>query len=74
MWSYRDEGAFHEAVTNKILDDLAAAMKPRYLRLIARFYVRGGIFTTVTADYRKKGWKPGPVVALHEFDSQSSFK
>lgn len=74
IWSYRDEGAFHEAVTNKILDDLVAAMKPRYLRLVARFYVRGGIFTNIIADYRKKGWKPEPVIALREFDAQSNYR
>src|SRR5476651_2176370 len=56
IWSYRNEGAFHEAVTNRILDDLAAATKPRFMRLTARFYVRGGIFTTVVAATQKKGW------------------
>ncbi len=74
IWSYRDEGAFHDAVTNKILDDLVAAMKPRYLRLVARFYVRGGIFTNVIADYRKKGWKPEPAITLREFDAQSNYR
>lgn len=58
IWSYRNEGAFHEAVTNRMLDDLVAAVKPRYMRLTARFYVRGGIFTTVTAESRKRGWRP----------------
>jgi 7-cyano-7-deazaguanine reductase len=57
IWSYRNEGAFHEAVTNRILDDLAAATQPRYMRLTARFYVRGGIFTTVVAATQKKGWR-----------------
>jgi len=57
MWSFRDEGAFHEAVTNRILDDLAKAIKPRFMRLTARWYVRGGIFTTVVAEHRKRGWK-----------------
>jgi 7-cyano-7-deazaguanine reductase len=56
--SYRNQGAFHEAVTNRILDDLAKATKPRYMRLTARFYVRGGIFTSVIAETRKKGWRP----------------
>ncbi|MBP6280156.1 MAG: NADPH-dependent 7-cyano-7-deazaguanine reductase QueF, partial [Rhodocyclaceae bacterium] len=56
-WSFRDQGHFHEAVTNRILDDLAKAVKPRFMRLTARFYVRGGIFTTVVAEHRKKGWK-----------------
>jgi len=57
LWSYRDAGAFHEAVTNQILGDLVAAIKPRYLRLEARFNVRGGIHTTVVAEHRKRGWK-----------------
>jgi len=56
VWSYRDEGAFHEAVTNRILEDLARATKPRYMRLEARFNVRGGITTTVVAEHRKRGW------------------
>jgi 7-cyano-7-deazaguanine reductase len=60
VWSYRDEGAFHEAVTNRILDDLVSATKPRYMRLEARFNVRGGIYTTVIAEHRKKGWRGEP--------------
>ena len=72
IWSFRDEAAFHEAVTNCILDDLVAALKPRYVRLTARFNVRGGIFTNVTVDYRKKGWKQQPTIALETFDSQSN--
>jgi 7-cyano-7-deazaguanine reductase len=64
VWSYRDQGAYHEAVTNRIVDDLAKATRPRYLRLTARFNVRGGIFTTVVAEYRKPGWLPAPFVAL----------
>jgi 7-cyano-7-deazaguanine reductase len=71
IWSYRDEGAFHEAVTNRILDDLVAALKPRYARLIAKFYVRGGIFTTVVAEHRKSGWKSLPAVELSRFESRS---
>ena len=57
IWSYRDEGAFHEAVTNKILNDLVRATQPRLIRLEARFNVRGGIYTTVVAEHRKKGWR-----------------
>lgn len=56
IWSFRNEGAFHEAVTNRILDDLVRATKPRYMRLTARFYVRGGIFTTVTVQHVKRGF------------------
>ena len=72
MWSFREEAAFHEAVTNRILDDLIAALKPRYIRLIARFYVRGGIFTNVTVDYRKTGWKQQPTIVLETFETQSN--
>ena len=72
IWSFRDEGKFHEAVTNEILDDLAAATSPRYMRLTARFYVRGGIFTTVVAEHRKKGWKPPERVALERFPDESN--
>jgi len=64
IWSYRNEGAFHEAVTHRILDDLVRVLRPRYLRLVARFNVRGGIFTTVVADHRKRGWRPPALVAL----------
>ena len=59
LWSYRDEGAFHEAVTNRILDDLVRATRPRYMRLEARFNVRGGIHTSVVAEHRRRGWKVG---------------
>lgn len=72
IWSYRNEGAFHEAVTNHILDDLVAAVKPRYMRLTTKFYVRGGIFTNVVAEHRKAGWKPLPVVDLGRFERQSN--
>ena len=58
IWSYRDKGAFHEAVTNQILDDIVAACAPRFARLTARFNVRGGIYTTVIAEYRASGWAP----------------
>ncbi len=74
IWSYRDQGAFHEAVTNSILDDLATAIRPRFMRLTARFYVRGGIFTTVMAEHRKKGWKPAPHVALEDFEPAASIR
>lgn len=67
VWSYRDEGAFHEAVTNRILDDLVAATKPRFMRLTARFNVRGGIFTHVVAEHRKRGWRPPVPVDVGAF-------
>ena len=72
VWSFRDEGHFHEDVTNRILDDLARATRPRFMRLTARFYVRGGVFTTVVAEYRKKGWKPAKKIELAEFSAQST--
>ena len=59
IWSYRNQGAFHEAVTNRILDDLVRATKPRYMRLEARFNARGGIHTSVVAEHRKRGWNTG---------------
>ena len=64
FWSYRDEGAFHEKVTNTILDDIVAATNPRFIRITAKWYVRGGIYTNVVAEHRQKGWKPQPVVDL----------
>lgn len=57
VWSFRNEGKFHEAVTNEILDDVVKAIAPRYARLSAKFWVRGGIFTTVVAEHRAKGWR-----------------
>jgi 7-cyano-7-deazaguanine reductase len=58
VWSFRNEGAFHEAVTNRIGDDLVKLLSPRLLRLVARFFVRGGITTSVVIEHRKAGWKP----------------
>ena len=64
IWSFRDRGAFHEAVTNEILQDLVAATAPRFLRLTAKFNVRGGIYTTIVAEHRQSGWVEGPITAL----------
>jgi 7-cyano-7-deazaguanine reductase len=64
VWSYRDEGAFHEAVTNRILADLVEATAPRFMRLTADFNVRGGIYTTVVAEHRAPGWQAAPPVQL----------
>ena len=72
IWSFRNEGCFHEAVTNRILDDLVAELQPRFMRVTAKFFVRGGIFTNVVAEHRKKGWKPEPKIELAEFAAQSS--
>jgi 7-cyano-7-deazaguanine reductase len=56
VWSFRDQGHFHEAVTNRILDDLVAAVQPRFMRLTGVFNVRGGIYTHVIAEHRAPGW------------------
>ena len=72
IWSFRDRGTFHEAVTNQILDELASAIRPRFMRLTAKFYVRGGIFTTVVAETRKRGWRPLPPVDLETLPAQPS--
>jgi len=74
VWSFRNEGAFHEAVTNRILDDLATATKPRFMRLTARFFVRGGIFTTVVAETRKRGWHAPEKVDLDAMPVQASIR
>jgi 7-cyano-7-deazaguanine reductase len=63
-WSFRDQGAFHEAVTNRILSDLVDAVQPRFMRLSAEFNVRGGIYTTVVAEHRADGWQPPVAVTL----------
>lgn len=67
VWSFRNRGAFHEAVTNQIVDDLAGALQPRFLRLTAEFNVRGGIYTTVVSEYRDPRWaapSPAPSTPL----------
>ncbi len=58
LWSYRDEGAFHEAVTNRILDDLVAAARPRLMEVRGEWFVRGGITTTVTATHVADDYPP----------------
>ena len=64
IWSFRDRGVFHEAVSNEILTTLAGLLAPRYMRLTARFNVRGGIYTTVVVEHRQAGWQALPPVAL----------
>jgi 7-cyano-7-deazaguanine reductase len=64
VWSFRDRGAFHEAVTNEIADHLDRAVRARFLRLTARFNVRGGIYTTVVAERRQPDWQPPAAVTL----------
>ncbi len=69
FWSYRDEGAFHEAVTNTILDDIVKATAPRFARITAKWFVRGGIYTHIVAEHRQRGWKPQPSVTLPSLPS-----
>ena len=64
FWSYREEGGFHEKLTNQILTDLVAATSPRFMRVTGIFNVRGGVYTNVVAEYRKEGWLPPTPVVL----------
>lgn len=64
FWSFRDQGAFHEAVTNRVLDDLVSVTNPHFMRVTGRFNVRGGIYTTVVAEHRNPHWVPPVAVAL----------
>ena len=64
IWSFREVGAFHEDITNQILDRLVAATSPKFMRLTAHFNVRGGIHTSVVAEHRKPGWAAPLAVAL----------
>jgi 7-cyano-7-deazaguanine reductase len=64
FWSYRNEGAFHEKVTNTIVDDIVQAIAPRFVRVHGDWFVRGGIRTFVTVEHRKKNWQPAPRVDL----------
>ena len=64
IWSYRNQGAYHEAVTNQIVGDLVMKLAPRYLRLTAKFNVRGGLYTTVVAEHRQDDWEPPAPVQL----------
>lgn len=62
LWSFRDEGAFHEAMSNRIADDLIQLIQPRYLRLLGRWYVRGGITTDLLIEYRQSGWENSDIL------------
>ena len=64
FWSYRDQGAFHEAVTNQILSDLSAAIAPRFMRVNAEFNVRGGVYTRVVVEHRATGGQAPELVEL----------
>jgi len=57
LWGFREQGGFHEDLTNRILDDLVEALHPRFIRLSAKFNVRGGIYTTVVAEHRAPDWR-----------------
>ena len=71
FWSYRNEGAFHEKVTNDILDDIVKVAAPRFIRITAKWFVRGGIYTNLVAEHCKKGWKPQAVVAMPAHAAQN---
>jgi 7-cyano-7-deazaguanine reductase len=64
VWSFREEGAFHEDITNRMLADLVDACEPRFMRLRAEFNVRGGIYTDVVVEHRQPGWEPVKPVKL----------
>ena len=64
IWSFRDRGAYHEAVTNEILTTLVSALEPRFMRLAAHFNVRGGITTSVVAEHRGPRWRPAAPTVL----------
>lgn len=64
VWSFRDQGAFHEAVSNQILEDLVAVCSPRFMRVSAEFNVRGGIYTSVVVEHRAAGWQSALAVVL----------
>jgi 7-cyano-7-deazaguanine reductase len=64
IWSFREQGGFHEDMTNQILDDLVRVTQPRFMRLTAEFNVRGGIYTNVVAEHRDPDWTPPTAVQL----------
>lgn len=64
MWSFREQGAFHEAVTNEMLDDIVKKIDPNFIRIRAVFNVRGGIYTTVIAEYKDDNWQAPELVNL----------
>lgn len=72
LWSFRNQGVFHEAVTNQLLDELVKVTRPRFMRLSAQWYVRGGVFTDIEVEHRKRGWKPAEKVHIPQFENHSS--
>lgn len=73
IWSFREEGAFHEAITNRLLDDLVAATAPRFMRLSADFNVRGGIYTRVVAEHRASNWQAPQALAMPSAPALDTF-
>ncbi|MAW33522.1 MAG: NADPH-dependent 7-cyano-7-deazaguanine reductase QueF [Proteobacteria bacterium] len=73
MWSYRNKKAFHEKLTNKILDDIARVSKPKFIRLKGRFFVRGGIFTTITTEKKAKNWNPEEYIHVPSVEDGRSY-
>ena len=64
LWTFRERGAFHEAVTNEILNDIVAVTQPNFMRIRADFNVRGGVYTSVIVEHRNPGWKAPELVQL----------
>lgn len=64
MWSFREQGAFHEAVTNEMLDDIVKTISPNFIRIRAVFNVRGGIYTTVIAEHKDTQWQAPELINL----------
>jgi 7-cyano-7-deazaguanine reductase len=64
MWTFRERGAFHEAVTNEMLTDIVNAIAPNFIRIRAEFNVRGGIYTTVIVEHKSPDWTAPVLVNL----------
>lgn len=64
-WSFRDQAAFHEAVTNEILSDFVTLLQPNFIRIRADFNVRGGIYTSISVEYKNPNWHIPEIVTLH---------
>lgn len=64
MWSFREQGAFHEAVTNEMLDDIVKVISPNFIRIRAEFNVRGGIYTTVVVEHKDDSWNAPDLINL----------
>ena len=64
IWSFRDQGHYHEGVTNKILDDIVVAVSPRFARLTAEFNVRGGTYPTIVAEHKSIDWSPADTTLI----------